>query len=69
MIDLLEKAGYVVLSWTTLSLVLAVVWSKFMSRMHRKERHLVIPARRRTAPRLHVVRGSLARARLGGYAS
>jgi hypothetical protein len=68
MIDVLEKTGYIILSWTTVSLLLAVGWSRFMSRLHCKELTLVIPERQRAERRANQVR-SLARARLSGYAS
>ena len=48
MIDLLEKAGYVLLTWTALSLAATVVWSKFMSRLHRKD-HALVVVRQRSA--------------------
>jgi len=40
MIDVLETTGYILLGWTTLSLLGAVVWSTLMARpaTHRRGR-------------------------------
>jgi len=55
MTDFLHTAGYIVLTWIALSLPLAVVWSRFMSRMDRKELTLTTPRRRQSARRTHPV--------------
>jgi hypothetical protein len=45
--DLVEKAGFVVLGWTALSLVVAVGWSRFMCQLRRKEHMLAADRQRR----------------------
>ena len=62
MMDLLEKVGYVILSWTTLSLTVAIIWSKVMSELHRKD-HTLRVERQRGAWRSRQARAQLAWAR------